>query len=380
MRVSNSLLITVTSLAIAGSSLLLWSWRERLVSGGSTARDSANIRIGAVLCLTGICAEWGNESLRGALLAVEELNRTGGVLGRKIELVPQDSQEEQPTEAINAFHHLRRNEGISLFLGPTWTPAGLALAPLAERDTEFLMISPSLGVKNFNEASPNLFNTWPHDEGIARRLAHYAYEHELKRVAIMSATQQWSQTQAAAFSEELVGLGGQVVAMEEPVPTQNLLNAEATRLIRAQPQAILFTCLGDQEGNAAKQLRGLGFDGPVLSVLVDETTLTAASGTLEGVVFGRYPESQNWFKSRFQDAFGKKPGISSDTAYDAIHLYARAAELANSLAPDKIREQLQAIHNYAGASGTISFDPTGGVPRTPTLLQVRSGAIQGIEN
>lgn len=375
MRSGNILVLTGFSLLLVAASTYL----RNTAAEPSALTKSPTIKIGALLCLSGICAEWGNQALRGASLAIKEINAAGGVRGKRIELVVEDSQEEQPALALKAFHHLRENKSIDIFLGPTWTPAGLAIAPLAKNDPNFLMISPSLGVREFNESHDNLFNVWPHDEGIASSLARYAWQRGLRRVGIMGATQQWSQTQAEAFLSQFQELGGDIVGREEPNPTEMSLHAEATRLLRTNPEAIIFTCLGDQEGAAARELRRLGFRGQFFSVLIDDTTISASAGTLDGVIFGRYPEARSWFAEKYQLAFNEKAGVASDTAYDAVQLLAIALASQENPTITQISQALFAIKNFSGASGDITFDKYGGVPREPNLLKLAGTAFVKLE-
>jgi len=122
-----------------------------------------SIRVGALLCLTGTCAEWGQAAVNGMLMAADEINAQGGVLGKELEIFVQDSLEGESKSSVSAYRMLRSRHKTPYVVGPTWTPAGLAIAPIASKEKDVLVISPSLGVRDFNESADNLFNVWPHE-------------------------------------------------------------------------------------------------------------------------------------------------------------------------------------------------------------------------
>jgi branched-chain amino acid transport system substrate-binding protein len=126
--------------------------------------------------------ETGTNALRGVQLAQEQINKSGGILGRQIELVVQDTREmDSPANAVSAYRQLRLDSDIELFVGPSWTVGGLPVAPIAARDNVVVM-APSIGLEGFNEASDNLFNLWPHDSVATKALAQYAIDHGWKGV------------------------------------------------------------------------------------------------------------------------------------------------------------------------------------------------------
>lgn len=86
------------------------------------AHAAPRLKIGALLCLSGGCAEFGTNSLRGAQLAAEEINAEGGVLGQEIEIVAQDTHEATSGgHAIQAYHQMMLDREVKYLVGPTWT-------------------------------------------------------------------------------------------------------------------------------------------------------------------------------------------------------------------------------------------------------------------
>ena len=79
-----------------------------------SSAKSKVLKIGALFCLSGDCAEWGTNSRRGVELAVEKLNAQGGLLGQKIEVQFEDSRDDVPSRTVSAFHSLSMNQDIHL--------------------------------------------------------------------------------------------------------------------------------------------------------------------------------------------------------------------------------------------------------------------------
>jgi branched-chain amino acid transport system substrate-binding protein len=331
-------------------------------------------KVGALLCQTGSCAEWGVAALKGAELAAEEINRAGGIKGERLELVAEDSAEDSLNASLSGYRSLRL-KGVNVIIGPSWSAAGNAISPVAKKDQDVIMISPSLGVRDFNEAGPNLFNIWPHDEYGARRMAAYAQELGLTKVAIFGAEQPWSITQARVFKEEFERLGGSVVAEVVPTPDQRDLRVESTRIVSSGAEAVLFTCFAEQMGVAARQLAQLGFKGQKLSVLMYDSALSISHGALDGTHYAAYPEPSTEFQAKFFARYGEKPGTSADKGYDATWIVARALQRASSRSTQDVRQALLGTKDFSGASGSISFTPQRSVMRVPEIFSVESGRM-----
>lgn len=337
-----------------------------LLSPYSQAED---FPIGVMTCLSGSCAEWGAEALNGARMAVEEANAQGGILNRKISLVVEDTNEDQASTPISAFRRLLAKGNIHYFIGPSWTPAGLAIGPIAKK-LPVIVTSPSLGVREFNETADNLFNVWPHDEVTSRALGKYAAEKGWKRAVIFSCEQRWTIDQSDAFSEALKAAGGTVVERVQPLPTEMKVETDIVKLVRTKPDVVLISAFSAQSGAAAKELRRMNYKGPIMSVLMDETTRTAAGGDHEGTIYGGYGDSDPEFLKKYVDLYGHKPGRSADTAYDVIGLYKKVIDEAKSDDVTIIKKNLVKVAGYRGASGVITFDEKGGIIREPRLFKV----------
>ena len=336
------------------------------------------IKVGAMLCLTGICATTGNASLKGAELAISELNTMGGILGRKIVLSVQDTKEaESASGSVTAFNNLALDPKIKLFLGPTWTNGGLPLAPILSKRPDVIAISPSLGVADFNETASNLFNLWPHDDISAKGLAAVAIRKGWKNAAIVSAQDSWALAQAESFSNELIKLGGHVSITVEPLPGARDLRIECLKLVTRKPDVVLFTLWSHMQ-LAAKELRSLKYAGGLMAIQIDKAGVAAANGSLEGTIFAQFPESNPEFVKRYMKQYGESPSLSADTSYDSIMLIARAAERAGTLDVQALKMEMPKTE-FQGASGKIALDDKRAIIREPSYFTVAGDKFKRID-
>ncbi|MDD9953587.1 MAG: ABC transporter substrate-binding protein [Candidatus Woesearchaeota archaeon] len=330
------------------------------------------IEIGAILTLSGSGAHWGEGSQQGAELAVQEINAAGGVNGKQLRISYEDNRNSDGKNAVAALRKLLY-EDKNIILGPTWTPPGLAIAPIACEE-QTLMISPTLGVAEFNELCDTNFNLWLHDFLISEELGQYLYDKGYRKIAIVSSLQAWEQEQAYAVKRGYERAGGTVAAFELADKNEMDYLAEATKITMSDPDAVVFTNIAFQH-ITAKRLHELGEDAPFYSVLMDDERIKGADGAFENTVVITSFTPSDEFKEKFRATYGKEADLGSDTAYDAIHLLARAMRATNSEDTVQVAAHLNTVRIYTGASGTLVFDGKGGVTKEPKYMVVKNGKL-----
>lgn len=337
-----------------------------LFASHSVADD---FEIGLVICLTGPCAPDGDSTIKGVQLAVDELNAAGGVLGRQVKVVIEDTAEAtHGAGAVSAYKNLRLDKSIQYFVGPSWSPGGLALAPLISKDN-IIISSPSLGVKEFHESGDNVFNIRGTDEATTRRLAQYAIEKGWKRAAILSSQQAWEQAQGQYFADEFTKLGGTVTIKLEPLADSTNLQTEALQVIKTKPDVIFYSQYV-QLAISAKNIRRLNYKGPQLLAAVDETVIKNADGALTGATHGELVQIAPEFIKKFKSRYTTPVELPASTSYDAVMIYAAAIEKAGTFDPSVVKKFIAEI-DHAGASGRLKFNEKGGAIRDPNLSVVQ---------
>ncbi len=330
------------------------------------------IRIGSILILSGEGASWGEASRNGIDLAVADINARGGIEGKRIVVTHEDNQSE-PKLAIAALQKLN-SAGINFVIGPSWSNSGLPLIDLANK-SKTLMISPSLGLKDFNEGSPYLFNTWPHDETLSRNLADYIYEAGHHRVVVFGVQDNWTKIQSRAFQERFEQLGGTVALLYEPLSTETDSRAEIAKLktIVGIDAIVMTDSSFGIFSTTGKQLRELGITSPMYSISPNAQQLTNCMQACEGLEYLTFLTPSTAFETRYKATYNREVEIGSDSAYDAVMMLAKAMEATHSTDTTVVATYLADIKEYQGVSGHLVSDGKRAFTKPYKVMQVVNG-------
>lgn len=314
-------------------------------------------------------------------MAVEKINQDGGVNGKNLVAVHQDDQSD-PAKAISAFNYLTDVEGIDFIIGTTWSHTGIPLINLVE-DKQILVISPSLGKAEFNEASDLIFNTWPHDFILSANLADYVYNKGHRNVALIGAKQLWVKEQTNAFISRFEELGGNIEVLLEPLPDTTEVGSDALKIKNSvgDIDAIISTTDGILVGALiAKKTKELGVNLPMYSITIGKEDVAAAQGAYEGMEFLAFLSYTDEFENNYDSKYGLgNLDIGAPSAYDAVMMLAQAMEETDSTDPIVISEYLNAMETYDGASLTLTSDGTGGFVKDYSIKKVVDGKIIDLE-
>ena len=240
---------------------------EAVAAMPAAAAFQEPFRIGAMDALTGVGESYGNPILNAKLLAVEEINAAGGVNGRMLELIPEDSKC-AAQDAITAYNKLTDVDRVKIILGTTCSGAMLGAAPLAEREG-VIMLSASATSPDIAGAGDYIFRTAINDLQLGQDTGNTLIADGIHHLATITEATDYAEgarrTTVARFEE----LGGHVVAAESYASDITDFRTQLTKLINADPDAIFLAAQGEFSGGTIiKQVRDLGFEGPIYSEVV----------------------------------------------------------------------------------------------------------------
>ena len=324
------------------------------------------IRIGQVIPITGEAAEAGRYHKYGAELAVEQVNKAGGIKGRKIELVQEDDKTTNPG-AVAALQRLLEDKDIPAIIGSIRSTQVQAMLPtVKEAGIPFMIGGTNYGLTH--QGNPWVFRFRPHDGFSAKVIAKFAVEElKLKKLAVYHST-------------DAFGSGGRdnvVKALQdlkvEPVVVQGFNNGEKdfTAVLTALRQSgadglITYFTFSVDNGIFAKQLRQLGIKvtwvGSPAIVAVDGRKLAGEAlygtyGVSDFHVDGS-PKSKE-FTAAYKAKYNVEPDLYSSWCYDAVTVLAEGMRRAPDLKPESIRKAIMGIKNFPGAEGEYNFDENG---------------------
>jgi branched-chain amino acid transport system substrate-binding protein len=333
-----------------------------------------SIEIGSILILSGQGASWGEAARNGINLAVNEINSRGGILGKRLAVNYQDDGGD-PTKSVSAFRELTAVNKIKYIIGTSWSVTGLPLVNLA-KEKKVVMISPSLGVKEFNEANDYLFNTWPHDYILSQNLAEYVYQQGKRHAALLGANDDpWVVAQTNAFKSKFEELGGKVDLVFQPLTTDKDVKTYAIQVKNnGLIDAVVMTTDGyDLTDFYAKALYQFSVQKPIYSITLDNQIINNCGQACEGLMFLTFLTPTSEFQTKYKNLYNQKVGISADSAYDAVMMLAQAMTDAKSTDPDIVKNYLANIQTYSGASGNLTSDGKRGFTKDYKTMIIKNG-------
>ena len=314
------------------------------------------IKIGAILPLTGTAATQG-ESIKNAIgMAVDEKNAKGGVNGKKIELIIEDStmSAEKAVSIVNKFINVDK---IKFVLGPITSSEIAAVAPIID-NTDAIMISFGGGSSPYSKYGKNAFTTSAVYGFEVPKMIGYMLEKGYKKIALLGVkTDSMIQVQEI-LKRELPNKNINLVASELMDATDKDFKTNLLKIKEAKPDAIYLNHYPALNSLILKQMKELQIDIPVLSFynIEDPAAQTNGIDLLKGIVYTipiRQEAGKKYFE-KYELKYGKKAVVVSDSSYDAANLLMDAIQKSEDVG--KIREYLQNVKNYDGAGGVFSID------------------------
>jgi len=382
MKVLRKKILFLVILLSFGMSLMGVSWAAE-----------APIKIGVVQNLTGAWASIDGPCWNGIQLAVDEINKAGGVLGRQVEAVCIDTKADE-LEVVAAVTRLIEKEKVSIIVGYCDTHWVLTAAPLAA-ENKIPFITPGATHPRIPERTGAWMACFG-DNLQGTVMAEYAIKKEnLKKVAVWVDTAcDFSVGVCEYFVDSFKHFGGEVV-YEDSFETNWTDYSSLVARLKAQQDAGKVDCVyvGGVPGNIGlivKQLREGGVTIPILGEDGFDTPLLVEVGGkyAEGVLFVTHvslsspaPEVQEFVKN-YKEKWGVEPeNAFAALGYDTVNLTAQAIKLVGSAEPSKIEEGLAFIKDFPGVTGSITFAEGSKVPQKGvSVLVVKNGVFETLQS
>ena len=333
--------------------------RVARAAGGDT------IKVGMALPVSGPTADLGKYALMGAKIALDRVNKSGGVLGKQVELVTEDNQSSNPG-AVLAFSKLAGQPDIVAFLGPVLSTQTHAMAPdilTTGKPVCFGGTDPTLT----KMGNPWLFRFRPNNSYSGRVIASYGVETlGKKNWAIVHSTDAFGTSGFKALSTALDKIGAKVLT-DQGYPNQSQDFTPVVLAIKSSGADIIGSySLENDLAILARQLRQLGVTFPWVgsASIVTRAALKLAGPALWGTygvadyAIDSSPEAKE-FAGLYTAVSKIQPDQNSAWTYDAISVLCASINKAGSTDPGKIRDAILSTKGYKGAEGEYNFDELG---------------------
>ena len=365
--------------AVLGATLL-----GSVFAGCGSKESGDTIKVGANFELTGNVANYGNATIEGLQLAIDEANEAGGINGKKIELVSVDDKSEA-AESINAATKLISDDDVKIIVGPATT--GLVLAETqTATDAKVPIIapcatSPEATVEN-GKVKPYVFRSCFIDPQQGEVMATFAAKELKAKTAVIYVdnSSDYSKNLAKVFKEKFEAAGGKVVMEEAFLQKDQDFKATLTKLKTANADVMFVPAYYEEVGKIVKQAREMGINSAILGTdgwddtkVVDIAGADALNNTFFSTHYSEKDAEVQGFIEAYKKKYNRAPNVFAALGYDAGKMLVDALKRAGSGDTEKIREALEATKDLKVGTGTISMDKNHNPIKTAVILEMKNG-------
>ncbi len=322
------------------------------------AESKAPILLGVILSTTGFVAQFGEEEKRAIQLAQEILNNSGGINGRKVELIFDDDEAQPAKTQILAKKDIE--QGVVAILGPTTTAASQVGAVEAERArVPMTFLTPATQIWKdkkyiFSIPVPNHID--------AQSVSDYvAASFNVKKVAILHDANEYGTDGADKVAESLKGKGLDIVARQKYQTTDTSVSSFLINIKNSGAEGLVIWGSLPVPSIALKEMKQMGMNIPVIggSGLASPKLIELAGDAANGVIFtaalnhGAPLASEKEFVEKYSAKYGAPPTDMSAYGWDAFWTTVDAIKKGGAQR-DKVRDELEYLKGYQGAIGAYN--------------------------
>ncbi|MDD2852650.1 MAG: ABC transporter substrate-binding protein [Desulfuromonadaceae bacterium] len=336
----------------------------------ATVFAAAPIRIGALFAVTGPAAFLGEPERNSAKMVIDEINKAGGVKGRKLELIAYDTTGDA-TKAVQLATKLIKDDKVVAIIGPSTTGETMAVIPVAEKE-QVPLISCSAGSKITDPVKKWVFKTAQNDALAVGKIYEYLQKTKQTTVSILTVSDGFGASGREQLKIQAAKYGITVVSDDTYGPKDTDMTAQLTKIRGTHSQAII--CWGTNPGPAviAKNARQLGIKTPLFMShgVSSKKFIELAGEAAEGIKLpsgkvvvadqlastDKQKKSLMAFVKDYQIHYKAEGDHFGGHAWDAVMLIKNAVE-SGADAATAIRDQLEKTKSFAGIGGSFNYSP-----------------------
>ncbi len=352
-------------------------------------KEAGKIPVGINVELSGDVASYGSNAANGALLAIDEINAAGGVLGKQLDPLKRDCQS-KADEAMNLSAALV-DEKIVAQIGPL-TSGNVAGSTPIMMSKQVPLIAPAATAVNVTvddktgKVNEYIFRVCYLDSDQSNRMAEFATNDlKVKTAAIFGSTSdEYAKGLAKYFKESFEKSGGTIVANEGFVNGDRDFKAALTKIKGKNPEFIYVPGYYNEVAVLIKQARDLGitapigggdgWDSPDMIKVAGADALNNTYFTNHYSVEDPDPAIQAFVKA-YQDKYKKVPDSFAALGYDSAKLLAQAIKDAGEADPVKVKDALAKIKDFQGITGKMSINAQHNPVKKIVVIEYKDGKL-----
>ncbi|MGL5435620.1 MAG: ABC transporter substrate-binding protein [Lachnospiraceae bacterium] len=351
-------------------------------SDGAASGDP--IRIGGIAAVTGDKAEMGESFWRSWQLAIDQVNAAGGVLGRPVELVLEDSKAD-PKEAVELTKKMGDDDSIVAVLGPMTSSEAIACAPVFE-EYNMVELSPCASNNQYAPMSDYAFTVaGKMDAEMPYLVERGVHEYlEAKSIGVIWVNDDWGASAYKSTEEGCALYDIEITDAESFVSGEKDFTAILTKIRQTNPDYLMLVTQATDGALILNQVKAMGWDIPIIGAgaMYSNQVILLAGDAAENLVasaafFLSEEDSVAWdYATQFYDGAGFYPTIHGPLSYDATLLLCAAIEKAGTTDRQAIRDALAVTtdQDVTGLlAGPYTFTEDGDIIRAYCLVKVQDG-------
>lgn len=344
------------------------------------AEAQDEFKYGALMPVTGPIPQYGEYFIRGSQLALEDLERSGWIGGKKIRIVLEDGKAD-PKISLAAMNKLVNIDKVPL-VESLVTPVVLAIGPVAQQNGVVLMNTAAQSAE-VRKIGNFIFSLNPLADVVMAETVEFAAKGmKAKSAAILQVNSEYGRAVAATFKKLFEDqYGGKIVATEIINMGETDFTTHLTKLKFVKSEIIFMVAHEAELGYALKKAKQIALKTPFLCTpgMVAPMTFEIAGDAIEGLNAPDYvydphngTEMMKSFGRRYKEKFGILPHTYPAYSYDSVMLYAAALK-SGARTGAQIRDFYHSLKNYVGVSGPVAFGKDGVSLSRPVIRQCRRG-------
>ena len=339
---------------------------------GVFAQAAEPIKIGAILSVTGPASFLGAPEAKTLEMLVEEQNRKGGVLGRKVELIVKDSGA-SPEKAFSFAKQLIDENKVFAIIGPSTSGETMKIKGVAE-EGKTILLSCAAAEVIVNPVAKYVFKTPQKDSYAIVRIFDQMKKMKISRIGVLSSNTGFGQAGKEQIEKLAPEHGIAIAANEVYDKAASDLTAEVTKLKAANVQAIVNWSIEPAQSIVIKNARQIGLKIPIFQShgFGNIKYVEAAGAAAEGVLFpagrllvadvlpAKHPQKALLVKytKDYESKYKDEASTFGGHAYDAYTILIKAIENAKSTDKEAVRTAIENLKGFVGTGGIFNFSPT----------------------
>jgi branched-chain amino acid transport system substrate-binding protein len=330
------------------------------------------LKIGAILSVTGPASFLGAPEAKTLEMLVEETNKKGGILGRKVELIIKDSGA-SPEKAFSFAKQLIEENKVFAIIGPSTSGESMKIKSVAE-EAKTLLLSCAAAEVIVNPVAKYVFKTPQSDKDAVIKIFQQMKKMKISKIAVLSSNTGFGNAGKAQIEKLAPEYGITILANEVYDKAASDLTAEVTKVKAANVQAILNWSIEPAQSIAIKNARQIGIKVPIFqshgfgNIKYVETAGVAAEGVLfpagrllvADVLPKNHPQKAVLakYKKDYESRYKEDVSTFGGHAYDAYVILEKAIEKAKSTDKEAVRAAIEQLKGVVGTGGVFNFSST----------------------